>query len=47
MLADDVYVFNDVVESDDEMNPKSVICSEPLIVPLGVLLSETKPNAVI
>ena len=47
MLADDVYVFNDVVESDDEINPKSVICSEPLIVPLGVLLSETKPNAVI
>ena len=29
-----MYVFNDVVESDDDINPKSVICSEPLITPL-------------
>jgi len=29
-------VFNDVVESDEEMNPKSVICSEPLNVPIGI-----------
>jgi hypothetical protein len=29
-----VYVFNDVVESDEDINPKSVICSEPLITPL-------------
>ena len=35
--VEDVYEFNDVVESDEEMNPKSVICFEPLIVPLGVL----------
>ena len=44
-----VNVFSDVVESDEEINPKSVICSEPLIVPAGVLspLSETNPKAVI
>ena len=35
MLAEDVYVFNDVVESEEEINPKDVICSEPDIVPLG------------
>ena len=29
-------MFNDVVESDEEMNPKSVICSEPLNVPIGI-----------
>ena len=42
-------MLSDVVESDELMNPKSVICSEPLIVPAGVLspLSETNPNAVI
>ena len=28
-----VYVLSDVVESEEEMNPKSVICFEPLIVP--------------
>ena len=32
-----VYVLSDVVESDEEINPKSVICFEPLIVPAGVL----------
>ena len=42
-------MLSDVVESDELMNPKSVICSEPLIVPAGVLspLSDTKPKAVI
>ena len=31
ILAEDVNVFNDVVESDDDINPNSVICAEPLI----------------
>ena len=46
---DEVNVFNDVVESDEDINPKSVICCEPLIVPAGVLspLLLTNPNAVI
>ena len=33
MLAEDVNVFKDVVESEEEINPKDVICSEPDIVP--------------
>jgi len=44
-----VYEFKDVVESEDDINPKDVICSEPDIVPAGVLppLSETNPKEVI
>ena len=47
--VEDVYELSDVVESDEEINPKSVICCEPLIVPAGVLspLLLTNPNAVI
>ena len=43
-----VKEFKDVVESEDDINPKSVICFELLTVPAGVaLLSDTNPNAVI
>ena len=36
MLAEDVNVFNEVFSSDEEINPKDVICSEPDIVPDGI-----------
>ena len=39
MLAEDVNVFNEVFSSDEEINPKDVICSEPDIVPDGALIS--------
>ena len=37
MLAEDVNVFNEVVESEEEINPNPVICSEPDIVPVGAV----------
>ena len=32
---DDVNSFKDVFTDDSDMNPKLVICSEPLTIPLG------------
>ena len=32
---DVVYSFNDVFTDDSDINPKDVICAEPLKIPLG------------
>ena len=48
--VDEVYWFKDVISvCEDDINPKSVICCEPLIVPLGISVCEpdVNPNAVI
>ena len=35
IVADAVNSFKDVFTDDSEINPKSVICCEPLTIPLG------------
>ena len=39
---DAVYAFSDVFSDDSEINPKDVICSEPLTIPLGTEVISVK-----
>ena len=42
ILFDAVYAFSDVFSDDSEINPKDVICDEPLMIPLGTEVISVK-----